>query len=321
MNRLSFLLLAVVVACGGSSSKPATLAPLPADPAPVADTKPVEKPAEPPAPKPPLEVKVSATAVAVKLVSAGKGKKAPLRYTAKAGGKQQVELAMDFASKQTLDGQTQEQVVPTVVLIGEAETKTVGADGKAEFALAVSSTDARPVTGSDVPVDKFKVALASLAGLVIGGSVGADGAAGDVTLRIEKPDDLSAGALDLIRLTLPAWPVLPTQPVGVGAKWQATAAGKLADKLEITQVTDYELVAHKGTTWTIKGKTKITGKDQDVGGGKISKITGTGTSEVTLADGALYPMHKSSTETSFTASEGDKSMLFVIKVGGAVTTK
>ncbi|MDQ3368825.1 MAG: hypothetical protein M3680_25660, partial [Myxococcota bacterium] len=284
-------------------------------------TKPAPPPAEPPAPKPPLEVAVPATTVAVKLVSAGKGKKAPLRYTPAAGGKQQVELAMDFASKQTLDGQTQEQVVPTVVLTGEAETKAVGADGKAEFALAVSSTDARGVAGSDVPVDKFKVALASLAGLVIGGSVGPHGAAGDVTLRIEKPDDLSAGALDLIRLTLPAWPVLPTQPVGVGAKWQATAAGKLADKLEITQVTDYELVAHKGTTWTIKGKTKISGKDQDVGGGKISKITGTGTSEVTIADGALYPTHKSSTETNFTASEGDKSMLFVIKVGNSVTPK
>jgi hypothetical protein len=321
MNRVSFLLLAALVACGGNKSKPATLAPLPADKPAVAETKPVEEKPAPPAPKKPLEVKVPPTEVAVKLVSPGKGKRAPLRYTAKPGGKQQVEVMIDFASKTTFDGQTQEQVVPTVVLVGEAETKAVGADGKAEYAFAVSSTDAREVKGSEVPIDKFRIALASLGGLVISSSVGPNGAAGDVTLRIEKPDDLSEGAIDLIRLTLPPFPMLPKEPVGVGAKWRATASGKLADKFDITQVTDYTLVAHKGATWTIKGKTTVTGKDQDVGGAKISKITGTGTSDITLTDGALYPTHKSSTETSFTASEGDKSGLFVIKVGGAVTAK
>ncbi|MBA3392851.1 MAG: hypothetical protein H0T89_09410 [Deltaproteobacteria bacterium] len=325
MTRVSFLLLAALVACGGNKAKPTNLAPLPADQpvaeAPKPEPEKAPEPAPPAAPMPPLEVKVPSTTVAVKLVSPGKGKRAPLRYTATAGGKQQVEVAMDFSSKTTIDGETQEQTVPTVVLVGQAETKTVGADGKAEYALAISSTDAREVTGSQVPLDKFKIALASLSGLVIGGSIGPHGAAGDVTLRIEKPDDLSPGAIDLIRLTLPAWPVLPTEPVAVGAKWQATTSAKLADKLDVTQVTDYELVGRKGTTWTIKGKTKVSGKDQDIGGGKISNITGTGTSAITLADGSLYPTHTSTLETNFVASEGGKAMQFAIKVGGAVTTK
>jgi len=324
MNRVSLVLLAAAAAaCGGNKSKQANLAPLPAEPQPVAEApkpEPAPTPAPAPAPLAPLEVKVAAPTVEVKLVAGGRGKKAPLRYTAKAGTKQPVELAMDFASKQSMDGQSEEQVVPTVVLAGDAEITAVR-DGAAEYALAVTTTDAREVKGSQVPLDKFKIALASLAGLVISGSVGANGAAGDVTLRIEKPDPLSAGALDLIRLTLPQWPVLPKEPVGVGAKWKATTSAKLADKLDVTQVTTYELTAKKGSTYTIKGTTTVTGKDQEVGGGKISKISGTGTSQVTLVDGALFPTHASSLETNFTASEGDKSMQFTIKVGGAVTPK
>jgi hypothetical protein len=107
----------------------------------------------------------------------------------------------------------------------------------------------------------------------------------------------------------------------VGAKWQSTTVAKLADRLDVTQTTDYELVAHQGTTWTIKGTTKVTGKDQAIEDSKISQISGTGTSETTIADGALYPTHKSSVETQFTASEKGASAQFVIKVGGAVTPK
>jgi len=56
---------------------------------------------------------------------------------------------------------------------------------------------------------------------------------------------------------------------------------------------------------------------------KVSKIAGTGTTEVTLADGALYPSHKSSVQTTFTASDptGQQTVDFAIKVGSAVTAK
>ncbi|HMG22523.1 MAG TPA: hypothetical protein VK607_14420, partial [Kofleriaceae bacterium] len=96
---------------------------------------------------------------------------------------------------------------------------------------------------------------------------------------------------------------------------------KLADKLDITQVTDYELIAHDGATWKIKGTTKVSGKDQEVDNAKISAISGTGTSETTISDGALYPAHKALLETQFKASDADKSTTFSLKVGGVVTPK
>jgi hypothetical protein len=322
MSRLAVLLIAVVTACGGKSTPPPTT-PLPADkpPEPEAKKEPPPEPEKPPEPLGPVEVKIPASPVSVKLVSAGKGKKAPLRYTAKPGDKQQVELAMDFSAKQTENGTSQDQIVPTIVLSGDAETKTVDKDGNAAYTLTVNTTDARDVAGSQIPADKFRTVLGSLTGLTISSSLGANGAVGDVTMRVEKPTDMSAGALELIRLTLPSFPVLPKEPVGVGAKWQATTTAKLADKLDVTQVTDYELVAQKAGTWTIKGKTKVTGADQKMQGGDISAIKGNGSSEATLADGTLYPSYKTLLETEFTAAEAGKSMQFALKVGGAVTPK
>jgi hypothetical protein len=324
MYRLSLIIL--VAACGGTSKPPPT-APLPGEtkqaaPAPSADSKAADSREQPANPKPappagPVEVKIPASQTTVKVVSGGKGKKETVRYTLKPGAKQAIELAMDFSGKQD----TEEQVVPTIILLGEAETKAVDKEGNAEYTVTVTGTDARSVSGSQVPVDKFKSVLGSLTGLTIGGTIGTTGVAGDVTLRIENPRENAADTLELLRLTFPTLPVLPKEAVGLGAKWQSTTMAKLADRLDVTQVTDYELVAHAGATWTIKGTTKVSGKDQNIEESKVSAITGSGSSETTIAAGALYPTYKASLETQFKAQEKDKSTQFTIKVGGAVTPK
>jgi len=323
MRRL-LLMIVAAAACGGSP-KPTQLAPLPDDSKPSSPPPAETKPAPPepvavkppPGPQPPVEIRIPAPQTTVKIVAGGKGKKELVRYTAKPGVKQAVEFAMDFTGKQDTD----EQIIPTIVLTGEAETTAVDKDGNADYTVTITGMDARAVTGSRVPVDKFKEVLGALTGLTIGGKLGKSGAAGDVTLRIEKPREHAAETLELIRTTLPALPVLPSEAVGVGAKWQATTVAKLADRLDVTQVTDFELVAHKGTTWTIKGTTKVTGKDQEIESSKVSSISGSGSSELTITDGALYPTYKSSSETQFTASVQDKSLQFLLKVGGAVTPK
>ncbi len=271
----------------------------------------------PPVPQGPTEIRIPEPQTTVKVVSGGKGKKEVVRYSPKPGSKQVVEFAMDFTGKQDTD----EQIIPTIVLTGEAETTAVDKDGNAEYTVTITGMDARTVTGSKIPVDKFKEVLGALTGLTITGKLGKAGPAGPVTLRIEKPREHAAETLELIRTTLPALPALPSEAVGIGAKWQATTTAKLAERLDVTQVTDYELVAHKGTTWTIKGTTKVSGKDQDIESSKVSAITGSGASDLTITDGALFPTYKSSIETQFTASAQDKSVQFLLKVGGAVTPK
>ena len=140
-------------------------------------------------------------------------------------------------------------------------------------------------------------------------------------MRIEQPSAMSQGALEMVRLTLPVLPRLPAEPIGVGAKWQTTTTMKFADKIMVTQVTDYELAAAQGTTWSIKGTTVVSGTEQELHGGKISNIRGGGTSELTLAAGALYPTYKSSVETQFTASENNVSMSLAVRIGSGVTAK
>jgi hypothetical protein len=331
MRIAAYAVAAALVACGG---KPSTtqLAPLPDDPKPAeappaspAEGKQADAPAEapaPPAPTGPLEVKLAAQQTAVKLISKGKGKLAPLRYAGKAGARQQLELALDFASTETMGTDKNETVIPTIVLTGEAETKAVDKDGRADYVIAVRGVDARDVAGSQIPAEELKKrVLGSLAGLVISGSLAADGTAGDVTMRIEQPSPMSQGALEMVRLTLPVLPRLPAEPIGVGAKWQTTTTMKFADKIMVTQVTDYELAAAQGTTWSIKGTTVVSGTEQELHGGKISNIRGGGTSELTLAAGALYPTYKSSVETQFTASENNVSMSLAVRIGSGVTAK
>ena len=328
MQRLMLVVL-LAASCGGKTKPPTT--PLPPDNPPVAEEKPAEekpaeeKPAPPPVPAGPLEVKVPATAVTVKLVAPGKGKREALKYSAKAGGKQTVELAMDFTYEQNVQGQSKKQTTPTLVLAGAAETKAVDKDGNADFTLTVASADVRPVEGS-VPADKFKEQLGSLSGMTVTGNIGANGAAKETLLHIEKPDQFSAGALDLLSLSLPVFPVLPKEPVGVGAKWQTTVQSKVGDDgPSVTHVTDYELVAHKAGAWTIRTTTKVTGAEQDLHGAKISKIDGAGTGEITLTDGALYPTTKSTLETKFTATDTNPqspmSIDFSMKIGSAITAK
>src|SRR5215831_603979 len=96
------LFAALAAACG--ASKPPPTAPLPPDKpaaatpaAPSPEAAEVAKQAEikPAAPSGPVEIKFPAPQTTVKIVSDGKGKKAPLRYTPKQGARQAVEVAMD----------------------------------------------------------------------------------------------------------------------------------------------------------------------------------------------------------------------------------
>jgi hypothetical protein len=330
MSRLPLIVaVAVAVACGSSPrpaaqvAKPATPPPATAhrqahaEPDPEADAADADDDATAmPMPGAPLEARIAAAQTTVKVISDGKGKKQVLRYVARGGARQALEIAIDFTGRQDTD----EEVVPTIVLSGEAETRAVDKDGGADLVLTVSAVDVRPVAGAG-SVDQYRPVLSKMAGLVIDGKRAANGATGEVTLRIPNPPSHARDALALIRQAMPTVPVLPGQPIGVGARWQATSALQIAGKLDVTEVTDYEVVAHDGQAWTIRGTTKVSGKDQDVDDARITAIGGAGASETRLTEGALYPVHKESLEIQFHASDTEKSTLFVLKLAGTITPR
>ncbi|MDX2090349.1 MAG: hypothetical protein SFX73_21000 [Kofleriaceae bacterium] len=328
MSRISILVCLVAFACGGSS-KPAPVAPLPADkpaepvaqnPAPPPTPEPTKK-EEPPPPMGPISVKFEPQDVKVKVVSTGKGAKSKLAYAPKAGTKQPGELAIDFYIKQSAPaelGGDDEKALPTMALIGDSEAKTADKDG-AEVVFTVTSTDARPFPGRDqVPLDKLKELLATAKGLTLSGKIAPTGA-GDTTLSIEKATPGTVEVMQMLVLAQPTWPVLPDAAVGVGAKWKATTTTKLMSQVAVTVTTDYELVAKKGTTWTIKGKTKVTGVEQDLKGAKVTGIQGTGETEATLVEGAVLPTFKTKLDAGFSIAQGDKAVTFAMKIGTGYT--
>ena len=316
--RHVLLALLVAAGCGGGSHKSTT------PPPPLPDTKPeaaapapkpdADKPAEtakaPEPPPGPVEVPLKAQQPTVKLVNAGKGKKAALKLTPKAGDKVPVEIALDFTGKTGMPpelGGPQEQIAPQVIASGTLESQDVGADGATKFQVAIAKVDAKDVKGSKPSAEEFKSALVSLNGATILGSVNPNGSTTDLTVHIDKPDAHTKDALEVVHLALlPIWPVLPTEPIGTGAKWTTTSNYKFADQLDVTQTTDYELVSHKGADWVIKGTTKLSGKDQDMGANgqsaKVSGIAGSGTIDATISDGKLAAANKSTLSTSFTAT-------------------
>lgn len=334
MRQRLFALVLAVAACGGKQKHVDTV-PLPPEPKPTEEAKKPpepEKPAEPakpPVPTGPLELTLTAAKPTVKLVSPGKGKKVALKIVPKAGTKQQTEIALDFMGGQDGPpeaGGKQDQIAPTVVLAADVETKEVGTDGQSKFQMTISGVDAKDVAGAKVPADQFKQELTSLAGATINGSVGANGSTSDLTLRVEKPDAKSAEALALVKtVLLPMWPVLPDEAIAPGAKWTVTTTEKIADQLEVTKTVNYELVAKKGTAWTIKGTAKMTGTDQDLQGAKIGSIGGGGTTESTVNEGSLLPATKQKLATDFTITAGDPAkpvqVKFHIEQGNAVTVK
>lgn len=326
MFRISVLLCAAAFACGGSS-KPAPTTPLPAEqpdaqPAPPAPAPEPPK-EEPPPSAQPVSLVLEPQTVQVKLVSAGKGAKSKLAYAPKAGVKQPVELAIDFYGKQSAPaelGGDEESGMPTIVLTGDAEATAADKDGT-DVVFTVTKADARAFPGRDqVPLDKVQQLAATSTGMTLSGKVAPNGTAvGETKLAIEKGVPGAAEIMQIVQVSDPTWPVLPAQAVGTGAKWKATATTKLMGKVVATIVTDYEVVSKKGTTWTIKGKTKLTGADQEVDGAKFSAITGSGDVEATIVDGSLYPTFKSKLDASLQAALPPGTIKFNLQIGNAVT--
>ena len=331
MTRAWSLFFVALLACGGSNPQPAT--PLP-EPVP-ADAAPAPPPPPPPPPQPqPLDLPIATPQTSLKLVKPGTGKKAVLKLALATGSKQHVELALDFSGKQMAPpqfGGNTEDVAPTLVLPADIEIGDVGSDGNAKWKLTVASVDARDRAGSKTSIDKFKEQMQGIVGLVISGSVGADGKLGDLAIHLDKADKTALNAVALVKLSLmPMWPQLPADAIGVGAKWTVTNPFKIADKLDTTATADFELVSHKGNQWVINAKTKLTGTDFKADEHtSFQKIGGTGSVAMTLTDGAAVPQSASTLASDFTAvlvggpggGSDAQSAQFHLEQGFAVTPK
>jgi len=331
MRRTLIALLVTASACGGSHKPTTPPPPLPEDkktePTPVAEAP---KPAPAPKDPDPIDVPLVMGKATYKLASAGKGQKAVLKVGGEKGVKQQLELALDFAGKQTAPpelGGSADEVAPTLVLASDLEVSDADKDG-AKFKVTFTGVDARDRQGAKATKDEYKAQFGVLAGVQLSGAVSPTGQLSDVTLHVAKPSGKTMQALELVRISmLPMWPILPTEPIGVGAKWTVSTPYTIAGQIETAQTTDFEVLSHKGAEWKLKGTTKLAGKEQTFKETKFEKIGGAGGLEITLTDGVFMPVSTTKLSNDFTATVsvpgGDPkkptSVQFHLEQGLAVT--
>jgi hypothetical protein len=308
-RTLIALLVASAASCGGPAKPTAPPPTLPDDKKPleIAPVAEAPKPAPPPKDPDPIDVPLVYGKATYKLASAGKGQKAVIKIGTPVDTKQQLELAVDFAGKQVAPvelGGTQEDVAPTLVLASDLEVAAADPDST-KWKVTFTNIDARDRVGAKSTKEQFKGELGVLAGTTLSGAVSPSGQLSNVSLHVPKPNERTMAALELVRISMmPMWPIVPTEAIGVGAKWTVTMPYMIADRIEATQITDFELVSHKGPTWVLKGKTKLVGKDQTIKETKYGKIGGDGGVDLTLTDGAFVPQSATKLTNDFTATVG-----------------
>jgi hypothetical protein len=332
-SSIALTLLAIAVSCGGPSKPSSNTVPegkldpgaatAPVDatatPAPAAPAAPAPPP--PAAPTGPIKVAFDASKATVKLINPGKGKRTPLRLAPKAATKQAVELLMDAVIEQGATGQPGQTVtMPTVVLAGTGEVTAVASDGTATYHTVIETVDARTRPDQSLPADAIKAQIISLAGMVIDGSVAPSGLTGTTTYMIEKPTAATAGAIESLKLMLPTWVPLPTQPIGVGAQWQVSSPAEF-NGIATTQLTTYKLVARTATAITITGETKVEGGNQSLQGVEVSDISGQGKLEVTIDPSKLYPKMTSTVSTKVRLKQGTEDVTITMQIGSGFAPK
>lgn len=329
-SSIALILLALAASCGGKARSTSNTIPdskldASADPvaAPGAATEAPTPaaPTAPAAPAGPIKVAFAASQATVKLLSPGKGKRAPLRMAPTAAGKQQVEWLMDAVISQAPTGQTAQTVtMPTVVLVGTGEVTAVGADGVATYRTVIDAIDARAVPGQSIAPESIKSQVVSLTGMVVDGSVAPGGATGATTYVIEKPVAETAGAIESLRLMLPTWVPLPTEPIGVGAQWEVSLPVEL-NGIATTHVTVYKLVSRTASTAVLSGVTKVQGANQNLQDVEVSEISGQGTVSATLETGKLYPKLKRDVSTKVRLKQGSEDVTITMQIGSGFDPK
>lgn len=327
MSRVVSVAAAVLlVACGGSP-KPASAPP----PTPVANDQPAKptpesirpedlpkydnphedmvptppppasKPPPPPPQPPPAQPKTATIAsgkATVTVLSKGKGKRQKLRY-AFVVGKKHVVFTMQVKTDAGM-----KMVMPTMSMGFDLEVLDVDKDGTAHIKETLTDTTSTDAPDETVQPAQMDAVMKKLVGMTVETTVSALGEMGSQTYT------MPAGAPDMMSTMqqLATTVIMPTAPVGVGARWRVSA--DVVTTMRATVTSEYHLKSHKGGVFVLDGTSTVTGAPQDMpSGAHIEKIDGSGTFDLTLDPRNMFP-----------AGTAGMSMTLGLKVGGQSMT-
>jgi hypothetical protein len=213
----------------------------------------------PPEPEPPKEPTVT-------LVEAGAEPRTELRYAPKAKQKERLRMLMDLKLVTQIDGQARGVVVPRMQIDMNLQISSVAANGDIDYDLELMSAKAQPT--KDVPAEAMKALSAELKkveGLKGHGTMDARGITKSFEIGVPKSiDPMVKQTLDQLSTAMQniANP-FPTEPVGVGAKWDVKVL-YMQQGMRLEQVNHATLEAKKGNQLTVRMQIEQTAKPQPV---------------------------------------------------------
>lgn len=243
-----------------------------------------------PSPSGPYEIQLAAPPDQVTLVDAGKGKRTPLAIAAVAGAEQQVEYVMEYQTRiETLPpGKPAEPAIdvplPIITARGTARVDEVAPDGSFQFRFTMTDVTA---TGPGAKPDVIE-ALKSLDGFIYLAAVGPDGQVRAAAVHVEHPTPATPGRVRDLVLGLTTFPVLPTEPIGAGARWTVRHHAPMLED-DVEYVITSKLAQRKAGRAVIQSTATVARYDRAAPKGTVTN-DGSGTSTVQLAAGALVPV-------------------------------
>lgn len=219
----------------------------------------------------------------ITLLDAGKGKKAPLRWKAKAGVTEKLKMVMDTKMQIVMAGETMPMDMKMHMDM-DGKVREVGDDGSALIEMVV--TDAgMEMPGLEGP-EAANMVRDMMRGLTIEARMDARGATSGT--KVSGGGDMMAQLGEQMNNSLDQLAVpFPEEPVGVGARWQALTSLEM-NGMKMRMVATYELTRLEGD----KGAVTVTVEQHadaqvmDMGGAKAEltrlSSTGGGTTEFDL---------------------------------------
>ncbi len=234
---------------------------------------------QPASPRSPVALIHTPPQAQLALISRGTEPAAPLRLSPTRGHQQSVVMTFRESVQLSFPGQNPQPPHSTSLMLSGITEVTQASDGG----------DLRYVTDiekSELNVDG-DIARDTVASVKIEGGAST---LGETSRTVFHPPQTrrDADGLDRAYQSLVTWPVLPRDPVGLGAQWEVTTHER-HDDLQIIVVTRYTLTARTATSATITGELKISPSPKMLQDRRFRSVTGYGRLAATIYQGRLYP--------------------------------
>ncbi|MFO0751528.1 MAG: DUF6263 family protein [Myxococcota bacterium] len=263
------------------------------------------KPAEAPKNEAPAEAK--ATVTGTKLLEAGADPKVEIRMKPTAGSTQAAMLTMTVDASMTVAGQDVPMKFPPFNMGVSTTIDEVREGGDTAFTFKVDSADVGESADVMPPVmTAMKGAIGKVVGMGGKSVIDAHGVVKEAKFDVPAgaPDEMKQ-VVDSFQQSLGQMSIpFPSEPVGVGAKWQSTMTLEQMN-LKVEQVATYEIVSIDGNIIKLKFTTQLSAPPQAMHtpqmpagvDAQLNKFSGSGMTEATYDTTKVLPVQTTGKNT------------------------